>query len=464
MHLFRQKFLISGLFFIPISFLGLFLLPQTSFAQTDPCNGNIVGKSNAELERDLEACNAEIAKWTEVLNNTKKNTANYQNEVAKLTAKINAAQATIKSKTIAISNLNKNITKKESEIDTLEAKIENDLMHIAELMRKTSQIDSYSVAEAVLSNKDLSTFFVDVDTYSSTRVAMQALIDDLRGTKSKTEEQKLELAKERDKQAAIKAEIEANKKKVEEDQKTQKSLLTQSQNQEKAYSSLVAEKQAKASAIRTALFGLRDSVAIPFGTALAYAEEASRATGVRPAFILGILQQESNLGANVGTCVITDLSSGQTKNVNSGRVYTNGIHPTRDLPPLQTLLGALGRDPMVTKVSCPLSIGYGGAMGPAQFIPSTWNLMVSRIASATGKSTPDPWDPKDAIMAMALFLEDLGAGTKDYTNERTAACRYYSGKNCYTSSGRAGAGLSYGNSVMSRATAIQANIDILQDV
>ncbi len=451
-------------FFISLvvfSYLGYF---DFSSAQADPCNTSINGKSNAELQRDLDACNEEIAKWTEVLNNTKKNTASYANEVAKLTAKINTAQANIKSKTIAISNLNSNISKKENEIDTLEGQIGNNLEHIAELVRKTNQMDSYSVAEALFSDKDFSSFFINVNSYASTRLAMKDLIDELRGVKQKTEEQKVELAKERDKQAAIKAEIEENKKKVEADQKTQKSLLSQSQTQEKAYTSLVAEKQAKASAIRTALFGFRDAEAIPFGTALSYAEEASRKTGVRPALILGILEQESSLGKNVGSCIITDLSSGQTKNINSGRVYTNGIHSTRDLPTLQTLLGALGRDPFVTRVSCPLSIGYGGAMGPAQFIPSTWNIMVSKISQATGKITPDPWDPKDAIMAMALFLQDLGASTQNYTNERTAACRYYSGKNCYTSSGRAGAGLSYGNSVMSRANTIQANIDILQDV
>ncbi|MHB1330540.1 MAG: lytic murein transglycosylase [Minisyncoccota bacterium] len=434
-------------------------------AQADPCNANVTGKSNAELQADLDACNKEIEKWKDILNSTKKNTANYANEVAKLTARINAAQANIKSKTIAISRLNTNISKKQSEILTLEEQIKNDTEHIAELIRKTKQIDSFSVAEAVLSEKNISDFFVDVDSYASTRMSLIALIDNLRGTKALTETEKAELARERDKEAAARAEIEASKKRVEIDHDAQKTLLTQSQNQEKAFSQVVAEKQAKAEAIRTALFGLRDSVAIPFGTALQYAEEASKKTGVRPALILGILQQESNLGANVGTCVITDLSSGATRNVNTNRVFANGIHPTRDLPLLQNMLPALGRDPLVTKVSCPLSIGYGGAMGPAQFIPSTWNLMKTKIASATGKANPDPWNPADAIMAMALFLDDIMGTTGDrYIDERTAACRYYSGRTCYSTNGTPNAGLSYGTSVMSKAAALQINIDLLHDV
>ncbi len=452
------------------SFLAIALVSSTIFfptpalAETDPCNTNVVGKSNSELQADLDACNAEITKWTDILNNTKKNTASYATEVTKLTAKINAAQATIKSKTVAIAKLSSSITKKQGEINTLEGKIQADIDHIAELVRKTNIIDSYSIAEAILSTEDLSSFFADVDSFASTRVAMMALVDNLRGVKSDTELQKIELSKQRDAESAAKAEIEMNKKKVEVAQVEQKNLLAQSKNQEKAYSQVVADKQAKANAIRTALFGLRDAEAIPFGTALQYAIEASTKTGVRAALILAILQQESNLGQNVGTCIITDLSSGQTRNVNTGRVFSNGIHPTRDLSLLQSLLPALGRDPLSTKVSCPLSIGYGGAMGPAQFIPSTWNIMVSKISSATGKSTPDPWNPADAIMAMALFLKDLGGASGDYTNERTAACKYYSGRNCYGTSGRPNAGLSYGVSVMSKATALQNNIDLLQDV
>ena len=66
-------------------------------------------------------------------------------------------------------------------------------------------------------------------------------------------------------------------------------------------------------------------------------------------------------------------------------------------------------------------------------------------------------------MASALFLADLGANSQDFTNERTAACRYYSGKTCYTN-GKANVGLSYGNKVMERAANIQRDIDFLQGI
>ncbi len=103
-------------------------------------------------------------------------------------------------------------------------------------------------------------------------------------------------------------------------------------------------------------------------------------------------------------------------------------------------------------------------MGPAQFIPSTWQLMVSSVSKATGKTTPDPWNPADAIMAMGLFLEDIMGTTGDsFTDQRTAACRYYSGQACYPN-GRVGKGLSYGNQVMNRVSSIQKDIDVLQSI
>lgn len=458
----RKKFLTLILVFTIVgsTFAVSFVTAQTA------CTNVIEGKSRSQLEQELEACNKEIEEWTKTLNETKATSASYARDVAVLTAKINAAQANIKGKNIAINNLSKDIAVKQNKITELDSRLEKGKRSVADILRKTNEIDSYSLAEAVLGGKEFSEFFVDIDSYASTQKALEALFDELKGTKKLTEAEKAALNKKKQAEAEAKAALEAAKKEVEVANNEKKNLLAISKNQEKNYEQVLADRQAKASAIRNALFPLRDAGAIPFGTALQYAQDASKKTGVNPALILAILQQESNLGANVGSCIITDLNSGQSKSVNSGNVFSNGIHPTRDLPVLQSLLPALGRDPLSTKVSCPVSstFGYGGAMGPAQFIPSTWQLMVSSVSKATGKTTPDPWNPADAIMAMGLFLEDIMGTTGDsFTDQRTAACRYYSGQACYPN-GRVGKGLSYGNQVMNRVSSIQKDIDVLQSI
>ena len=97
-------------------------------------------------------------------------------------------------------------------------------------------------------------------------------------------------------------------------------------------------------------------------------------------------------------------------------------------------------------------------MGPSQFIASTWQIFENRIEKITGSSVADPWNPRDAITATALYLADLGAVTGNEASERNAACKYYSGRSCAVSGVAAG----YGNSVMKKINGIQSDIDKLQ--
>ena len=79
----------------------------------------------------------------------------------------------------------------------------------------------------------------------------------------------------------------------------------------------------------------------------------------------------------------------------------------------------------------------------------------ARIEAATGDSVANPWDAKDAVMATALYMKDLGAGAQTYSAERKAAAMYYAGSNW------AKYGLSYAASVLSFADDYQKNIDFL---
>jgi len=136
------------------------------------------------------------------------------------------------------------------------------------------------------------------------------------------------------------------------------------------------------------------------------------------------------------------------------------MKPGRDVEPFLEIIKNLGGDPYKQVVSCPQSVGWGGAIGPAQFIASTWILFENRIANALGLSgIPDPWNPAHAFMASSIYLGDLGASAGTYSAERNAACRYYSGKSCSASSLVA----TYGNQVIAKADMIQRTmIDPLQ--
>ncbi|MDO8729153.1 MAG: lytic murein transglycosylase [bacterium] len=430
----------------------------------DACTDQIAGKTRTQLEQELEACNKEIAEWTATLNKTKKDSASFTTDIAVLTAKINVAKANIKGKNIAITNLTKDIAIKQSEISILDTRLTKGKKAIADILRKTNDINSYSLVETMLNDRNLSEFFVDIDTYASTERSLAVLFTELRNVKTLTEKQKSVLNKKREAEASARAALEASKKEVEVNQAEKKTLLAINKTREKTYEQVVADKQAKAAQIRAVLFPLRDAGPIPFGTALAYAQVANTQTGVRAAFILGIFATESGkgsdgtFGGNVGQCLLTNTpNKGDGKGKNTGTFFSQVMKGSRDVDPFLEITKKLGIDPYTRSVSCPQSSGYGGAMGPAQFIASTWQLMEPRLIAALGKNVPDPWNPEDAFMAAALYLSDLGAAGGNYEAERTAACRYNGGGRSCSS-----ATASYGTTVMKNAAKIQTDIDFLQ--
>ncbi len=410
--------------------------------------------------QELKLIEAELDRLLKLQADQQKHTGTLAGDVTYLTSQINALKTKIKARGLAISQLKVAIVEKNKHIGSLEEKIKREHESIAQLLRNTNEFDNSTFVHLVLSDASVSNFYSDVESYASIKAAVKASVDEIRGIKTETEAERKDLEDKQSAEANAKAELESSQKKVAQAEAQKRELLAISKQTEEGYKKLASQKKAQADKIRAALFPLRDSAAIPFGTALIYAENAGKKTGVRPAFVLAILKQESNLGANVGSCVIVDLTTGATKGVNSGTIFPNGIHPTRDLPLLAGIVEGVGRNPTTTRVSCPLAGGgYGGAMGPAQFIPSTWNLIKTRIANALGKATADPWNPEDAIMASSILLMDSGAGSRTYTAEREAACKYYSGRGCSVPGVK---NAFYGNAVMSLATTIQADIDLLE--
>ncbi len=448
----KFKFL-SYLFLVPILAIlfGLFLYTQNAEA------ADLTPEQEAQLRAELSSIEAEIAAQQKILNSKEMEGASIQRDIEILNAKIKKAQLTIKAHDIAINKLGKDITVKTNTIVALGDRIGKGKESLAQILQRTREIDNYSMAEALLSTKDISEFFIDLDSYTSIKQSLENRLNDIRDAKQQNEVAKKDLDQKRNQEIDTKVNVENEKRTIEKSEAEKKRLLSLNKNEQKGYQNVIADKKKRAADIRNALFKLRDAESIKFGDAVQYAKSASNVTGVRAAFVLAIIQQESNLGANVGSCYLADKDTGAGTRKSSGATVMNVMKPTRDVQPFLDITGALGRDPMKTLVSCPLaSGGYGGAMGPAQFIPSTWMLFKDRIASALGKPASDPWNPADAFMASSMYLGDLGASSQSYTAERNAACRYYSGRSC------SGSNLFYGNQVMARVKTIQDNIDILQ--
>ncbi len=422
-------------------------------------------QSREQLEQELADLEAQIKALNGSITQTQAQKNSLARDISLLTQKISQSKLKIKAHDAAISKLSQNISEKNRNINTLDAKMEREKDSLAQIMRKTKYLEQYSLLDFGLQSASLSTFFSDVDSFSTLNRALNDSFADIRATKSELEEVKSELQVAKDEETQKKLAQEAEKKKVESNQKEKNTLLTQTKNQETEYKKVLAAREKEAAQIRARLFELRDTAAISFGQAYDYALAASKTTGVRPALILAILMQESSLGVNVGACYLRDYNTGAGVSIKTGADRPRTMSPTRDVPPFTALLSRLGKDPQSTPVSCWIAAysggqpsGWGGAMGPSQFIPSTWKIFEKRIENATGANVANPWNPYHAITAMAMYLEDLGAVSGNEASERNAACKYYSGRACASSS----AGAGYGNAVMKKLYSMQEDIDKLQ--
>ncbi len=409
------------------------------------------------LENELSGVEEEIRKQQQIVNEAKNQTASIERDVTILDAQIREAELKIRAREVAIAQLGGDITKKTEYIGDLESRIERGKNSLAVLLRETSQQDDTALVEILLAHDNLSDFFENVNSVTSIKFSLQELFNEIRLTKADTEVEREVLTErqiaERDAKQAIEAERDTIRRLEQEKQR----VLAISRQTEAAYEAVLQERQRRAAEIRAALFALRDSAAIPFGEALQYAETASRRTGVRPAFILAILTQESNLGENVGTCNRPgDPESKKWYNIMPG---PNDNSWRDDQTIFLRITKDLGLDPETVPLSCPWQGGWGGAMGPSQFIPATWASYEPRVESALGVAQADPWNPEHAFTASALYLADLGAGAGGYTAERTAALKYYAGSNWSLP-----ANAFYGNGVMNHATRIQSTIDELKDL
>jgi peptidoglycan hydrolase CwlO-like protein len=441
-------------------FLFLFLLPLFFLGSL-----SLYAESEDELQRQLKSLENEIKGLQDSVSFARSKGTGLQSDIKLLEKKISESQLKIKSTQATIARLNRNITEKDQALEELDAKLAREKDSLGQILRKKNYFSAYTLLDYSLQEKTLSSFFSDRDAYSSLEKSLQNSFKDIRISKTTIENVKLELEDAKDEEMARRIVQEAEKKRVELNQKEKASLLTTTKGEEAKFKKVLENRQAEAAKLRARIFSLRDSSSISFGQAYDYAVLASKATGVRPALILSILTQESSLGKNIGACHISSDQSGDGVSIKSGDVRTRVMNPKRDLPIFLTITRELGRDPFKTPVSCWIPMyskgvpyGWGGAMGPSQFIPSTWQIFANRVASSVGTSYSDPWLPYHAIVAMAMYLSDLGAVSGNETSERTAACKYYSGSSC----SRSQDGASYGNQVMKRVYGIQADIDTLQ--
>jgi len=405
------------------------------------------------LEKCAEYYDQQSAKLAEDLTKTTAEKNTLKTAITKLKKKIQGLEDDINQGKIMVKGLNIQISDTEASINKTTNQISNAQNQIAAILQSVRKEDQ-KPAFVILLEGNLSDFFSNLAYLDKLNSQVSSLLDNTKNLKSYLQTQQEKMSDNVDQLQKTIA-LQTLQKQQNEQNKAQQDKylkLTEAQYQQQLKEKTDAE--AKVAKIRSMLFQMVGVSKTPtFGEALEVAKTAAKIVGIRPAFLLAIISQESAIGKNVGQCMLVDSTTGSGKKISTGAPIIRVMKPTRDVQPFIKITTALGKDPYATPVSCwiPAYVGgapsgWGGAMGPAQFIASTWNLFADRLKALLGQ-TADPWAIRDSFTASGLYLADLGATAQTVAKESNAASRYYGGSSAYA------------RSVLRRATCIQTFID-----
>ena len=396
------------------------------------------------LEDQLFALESQIEEYEATITEYKKQGTTLKSEISSLNAKVQKINLQIRSINLSLQKLDGEILKNKSKITTIEQSINLNKSALVKAVQQVYENESASLLMVLLKNDTLSEFFGDINNWFEVQEDLSATLKRVTKLRLTLLDEKEALAIKRNDAAALKAAQAAQQASVAQIKEQKTKILEVTKGQESKYQELLKTTKKTASEIRSRIFEFLGGGEMTFEEAYQFAKFAEKATGIRAAFILAILDKESALGQNVGKCG-----------------YKTAMHPTRDVPIFLVLTASLGINPESITVSCANRDGaYGGAMGPAQFIPSTWKLYQGRVSEITGSNPPSPWRNGDAITATAVYLKDASAGcnntySKQGDIERCAAAKYYAGSRWRSHF------WGYGDRVFNKAQQFQQDIDIL---
>lgn len=307
-------------------------------------------------------------------------------------------------------------TQKESaavgqEIDALQTAVAVHQEHLGELVRQLYEQEHGSLIQMFFTSDSLGDVLAQRAAYQKLQQDTVTVIQAMRHTEDDLHARQQQLSDKQQELQALHTLLAAQENDISVQQRQQAAFVHQKQSKQATYEARLAEAERARQEISQDLFTLKNAhVKVTLTQATDMARYAAKLTGVRAALLLAVLKVESNVGASIGSGTFPD-----------------DMHPDSREPFLR-ITKKLGLDPYKAPISArPRSFaGWGGAMGPGQFMPATWEAMSDRLEKLVGH-TPNPYDLTDAFVATALFLADKGATNP--AQEYEAVNRYIAGPN-----------------------------------
>ena len=423
-------------------------------AQTPPADQD----QREALTRQLEALEREAAALDQSIQETQSQTKTLQQQIKVFDAEIKRRELEITRLGLAIRKAELDIRAKAAGISDLTTRIAKNREALGKNIAELYAYDQENMLVVLVKNETLSDFFSAFDNIRDLQGQINALVDDLRTNRSRLEEEKAAVEEFREERLSLRALAEVEKRAVSTKKIEKDRLLKLTKGKEATYQQLLSQKKKDIQTLKTQLFYL-ERTGVKAEDALKYAELAAKRTGIRTAFLLALLEVETGRQFEGGVISAgTHLGTGNWKTdmydcyIDLGRKSAAENQKNAFFK----ITAELNLDPDKMPVSRRPSYGCGGAMGPAQFIPTTWLLFADRVANLTGHRPPNPWSIEDAFTASATFLADSGATAKTKSGEIAAARTYISGRpSCPASGSARSACLAYANRVWSLSQDIE---------
>jgi len=358
------------------------------------------------------------------------------NETKALTTEINKKQVEINRLSLIIRQTGNKITSAAGGIDKLAEKIDNSKKALSASIVLLYAYDQENTLMALLRHNSLSNFFSAVDNVEKAQSDLEAKLKEFKEDKAELEREKTDLEDFKTEQQELQALQEVERRTLNYKKQEKQNLLTATKGKESVFQQLLNTKKRNIAALQQQLYYLEKS-GVAVQDAVQAADYAAQKADIRTAFLLALLEVETgkqfedgviSAGTNVGTGNWkTDLYDCY---VRLGRKQTADSEKNAFFK----ITSALGMNPDTVPVSRKPSYGCGGAMGAAQFLPTTWLRYADKVANLTGHNPPNPWNVEDAFTAAAVLLADAGATAKTPEAEIKAAKVYISGRSTCSSS------------------------------
>ena len=373
-----------------------------------------------DLENQIKQKQEEINQHQEKIEETQSKSKTLNNEISILEGQINKIRLEINQVDLTIQKSTLNIQEIDEQIDILEQSIDEKKELLAEYIRIFARYDQETLLEVILKNEKFSDFFEEIKALETIQEEIHNVLEAIGQLKENLIEDKGKIEAEREEQNILKSLQMVQQHSVKSKQYQKEDILDKTKGEEQLYQQMIQGAEKDIAYIKEQL-SLLDRYNITINEAVQYAIFASSKVGIRPAFLLGVLEAESRLGLNVGT--------GNWKEDMYQCYRKLGYLTTaeKQKKAFLQICESLGINPDIQPVSAEPWYGCGGAMGVGQFMPATWLAYADQVAALTGNNPPNPWNHKDAFMASAIKLSQGGADQRTEVGERTAYGKYLGG-------------------------------------